>query len=40
MFWSQRQAIVELAFSSRLPAVYWSLEYPDVGGLVSYAPSP
>jgi putative tryptophan/tyrosine transport system substrate-binding protein len=39
MFWSQRQAIVELTGSSRLPAVYWSREYSDVGGLVSYAPS-
>jgi putative ABC transport system substrate-binding protein len=39
MFWSQRQAIVDLTAGSRLPAVYWSREYADVGGLVSYAPS-
>jgi ABC-type uncharacterized transport system substrate-binding protein len=39
MFWVQRRTIVELAGSSRLPAVYWSREYADVGGLVSYAPS-
>jgi putative ABC transport system substrate-binding protein len=39
MFWSQRQAIVDLTVGSRLPAVYWSREYADGGGLVSYAPS-
>jgi putative ABC transport system substrate-binding protein len=39
MFWVHRRTIVELASSSRLPAVYWSREYADVGGLVSYAPS-
>jgi putative tryptophan/tyrosine transport system substrate-binding protein len=39
MFWVQRKTIVELAGRSRLPAVYWSREYADVGGLVSYAPS-
>jgi putative ABC transport system substrate-binding protein len=39
MFWSQRQAIVGLSAGSRLPAVYWSREYADAGGLVSYAPS-
>ena len=39
MFWVQRRTIVELTDRSRLPAVYWSREYADVGGLVSYAPS-
>jgi putative ABC transport system substrate-binding protein len=29
---------VQLTGSSRLPAVYWSREYADVGGLVSDAP--
>jgi putative ABC transport system substrate-binding protein len=35
MFWVQRRTIVELTDRSRLPAVYWSREYADVGGLVS-----
>jgi putative ABC transport system substrate-binding protein len=39
MFWLHRAAIVKLAVRSRLPAVYWSREYADLGGLVSYAPS-
>jgi putative ABC transport system substrate-binding protein len=39
MFWVHRAAIVELAVRSRLPAVYWSREYADIGGLVTYAPS-
>jgi len=39
MFWARRAEIVNLAATSRLPAVYWSTEYADVGGLVSYAPS-
>jgi putative ABC transport system substrate-binding protein len=39
MFWVYRHTIVELTDNSRLPAVYWSREYADAGGLVSYAPS-
>ena len=38
-FWIHRVAIVELAGRSRLPAVYWSRKYSEVGGLLSYAPS-
>jgi hypothetical protein len=37
MVWTYRADIVNLAGKSRLPAVYWSTEYADVGGLVSYA---
>jgi putative ABC transport system substrate-binding protein len=39
MFWTYRAEIVKLTAKTRLPAVYWSTEYADVGGLVSYAPS-
>jgi putative ABC transport system substrate-binding protein len=39
MFFAYRAEIVNLAAKSRLPAVYWTTEYADVGGLVSYAPS-
>jgi putative tryptophan/tyrosine transport system substrate-binding protein len=39
MFWTHRQTIVDHARRRRLPAVYWSREYADVGGLLSYAPS-
>jgi putative ABC transport system substrate-binding protein len=39
MFWGHRRAIVDLAAKTRVPAMYWSRDYIDVGGLVSYAPS-
>ena len=39
MFWGQRAEIVRLASQSRLPALYWSREYVDAGGLMSYAAS-
>jgi ABC-type uncharacterized transport system substrate-binding protein len=39
MFWAYRTEIVNFAARSRLPAVYWSTEYAEVGGLVSYAPN-
>jgi putative tryptophan/tyrosine transport system substrate-binding protein len=38
-FWIHRDAIVEFAGRSRLPAVYWRREYSEAGGLLSYAPS-
>jgi ABC-type uncharacterized transport system substrate-binding protein len=34
-----RKRIMELAAKSRLPAVYTTGEYPDVGGFMSYGPS-
>jgi ABC-type uncharacterized transport system substrate-binding protein len=39
MFWTYRAEIVNLTAKTRLPTVYWSTEYTEVGGLVSYAPS-
>jgi len=39
MFWIHRQAIVQLTAANHLPAVYWSREYADDGGLLSYAPN-
>jgi putative ABC transport system substrate-binding protein len=39
MFWGYRARIVDLASRSRLPAMYWSRDYSEVGGLLSYAPS-
>jgi putative ABC transport system substrate-binding protein len=33
---SEAKRIVELAASNRLPAMYWSREFPDAGGLMSY----
>jgi len=35
----ERQRIVDLAAKSRLPAVYSSRVYVDIGGLMSYAPN-
>src|SRR5262245_37298924 len=39
MFWAYRADIVKLAAEHRLPAMYWTSDYTDVGGLVSYAES-
>ena len=39
MFWAYRTEIVNFAARSRLPAVYWTTEYAEVGGLLSYAPN-
>jgi putative ABC transport system substrate-binding protein len=39
MFWAYRADIVKLAADHRLPAMYWTSDYTDVGGLVSYAES-
>ena len=35
----QRRLIVELALEHRLPAIYGSREYAEVGGLMSYGPN-
>jgi putative ABC transport system substrate-binding protein len=37
MFYAERSRIVRLAARHRLPAIYESREYVDVGGLMSYA---
>jgi putative ABC transport system substrate-binding protein len=39
MLWSYRVDVVRMAGKLRLPAVYWSRDYVDVGGLLSYATS-
>jgi putative tryptophan/tyrosine transport system substrate-binding protein len=39
MFWAYRADIVKLAAEHRLPAMYWTSDYTDLGGLVSYAES-
>jgi putative ABC transport system substrate-binding protein len=36
---SQRTQIVELAVKSRLPAIYWRLDFVEAGGLMSYGAS-
>ena len=36
---AHRQRIVDLAVNTRLPAMYTQMEYVEVGGLMSYAPS-
>jgi putative ABC transport system substrate-binding protein len=33
---SHAKRIVELSTRDRLPAIYWTREFPDVGGLMSY----
>ena len=39
MLASHRPRIVGLAAKSRLPAMYWSREFVDAGGLMSYGPN-
>jgi len=36
MFIAQRQRIVELAASSRIPEIYHFRQFVEVGGLISY----
>ena len=36
---AQRAHVVELAAKNRLPAMYFALEFSEVGGLLSYGPS-
>jgi putative ABC transport system substrate-binding protein len=37
MYWSIRERIVRAAAQSRLPTMYWTREYVEAGGLISYA---
>ena len=37
--WVNRVRIVTLALAARLPAIYGSREYPEVGGLMSFGPN-
>jgi len=39
MFWLQRQRIVDLAVTHRLPGICQAREFAEAGGLLSYAPS-
>jgi putative ABC transport system substrate-binding protein len=39
ILFSQRNRIVDLASSSRLPAVYFFQGFPEAGGLMSYGPN-
>ncbi len=39
MLWALRRDIVKLAAEARLPAMYWTSDYTEVGGLISYAES-
>jgi putative ABC transport system substrate-binding protein len=39
MLWAYRAEIVKTAAESRLPAMYWTSDYVDAGGLMSYAES-
>mgnify|MGYP002479168719 CR=1 FL=1 len=38
MFVAERRRIVELAATSRMPAIYQLREFAEVGGLISYGP--
>jgi putative ABC transport system substrate-binding protein len=39
-FDSQRERLVAMTEHYRLPAIYHIREFPQVGGLMSYGPSP
>ena len=39
MLWARRAHIVKMAAESRMPAMYWTSDYTEVGGLMSYAES-
>ena len=39
MLWAHRVDIVKLAALKRLPAMYWTSDYTEAGGLMSYAES-
>ena len=39
LFFAHRETLCELASSHRLPAVYWTREFTDAGGLLSYGMS-
>jgi putative ABC transport system substrate-binding protein len=37
LFFSHRKTLVQLASKGKLPAIYWQRNFPDEGGLMSYA---
>jgi putative ABC transport system substrate-binding protein len=39
MFWAHRADIVRMATDARIPAMYWTSDYTELGGLMSYAES-
>jgi putative ABC transport system substrate-binding protein len=39
LVYAERKRIIELALKHKLPAIYGSAEYADVGGLLAYGPS-
>jgi len=39
MLWARRADIVKMAAESRMPAMYWTSDYTEAGGLMSYAES-
>ncbi|MGE5848670.1 MAG: ABC transporter substrate-binding protein, partial [Candidatus Methylomirabilota bacterium] len=39
MFTGRHAQIVDLVAKSRLPAIYWTREFVDAGGLMSYGPN-
>jgi putative ABC transport system substrate-binding protein len=38
MFYGRRKQIADLAAAHRLPAIFWTGDYPKVGGLIGYGP--
>jgi putative ABC transport system substrate-binding protein len=38
-FWNHRATLVKLASKTRLPVIYWTREFADEGGLMSYGPN-
>jgi putative ABC transport system substrate-binding protein len=38
MFLGRRKQIADLAATNRLPAIFWTGDYPKVGGLIGYGP--
>ena len=39
LFFSHRMTLIQLASKGKLPAIYWQRNFPDEGGLMSYAPN-
>jgi len=39
LVYAERKRIADLALKHKLPAIYGSAEYADVGGLLAYGPS-